>query len=111
MGTVARTHTHTHAHTHTHTHTHTNPARFVADELNKVKNMCSRVIKDKMKAKEDKGGSAEVPAHVAADLAGLTEEAIVALTVAQVPTCFLAVHRCTCASPAFASSLLPAKHS
>ncbi|KAM7363616.1 seryl-tRNA synthetase [Cochliomyia hominivorax] len=59
--------------------------RHRADNLNKVKNVCSKVIGEKMKKKEPQGDeAAEVPAEVQKDLTELNAEKLGELTVNQI---------------------------
>lgn len=59
--------------------------RHRADNLNKVKNVCSKVIGEKMKKKEPQGDeAAEVPAEVQQDLTELNAEKLGQLTVNQI---------------------------
>ncbi|XP_037818984.1 serine--tRNA ligase, cytoplasmic [Lucilia sericata] len=59
--------------------------RHRADNLNKVKNVCSKVIGEKMKKKEPQGDeAAEVPAEVQQELTELNAEKLGALTVNQI---------------------------
>lgn len=59
--------------------------RHRADNLNKVKNVCSKVIGEKMKKKEPQGDEAEeVPADVQQDLTELNAEKLSQLTVNQI---------------------------
>ncbi|KAJ8257279.1 hypothetical protein GJAV_G00183900 [Gymnothorax javanicus] len=57
--------------------------RFTADNLNKVKNLCSKTIGEKMKRKEPVGEDDCLPEE-AKDLESLTAEALGALTVTQI---------------------------
>ncbi|TMW48179.1 hypothetical protein DOY81_006749 [Sarcophaga bullata] len=59
--------------------------RHRADNLNKVKNVCSKVIGEKMKKKEPQGDeAAEVPAEVQQELTELNAEKLGELTVNQI---------------------------
>nr|XP_034306136.1 serine--tRNA ligase, cytoplasmic isoform X1 [Crassostrea gigas] len=58
--------------------------RFRADLLNKQKNLCSKVIGEKMKAKEPAGDDKTVPDSVKSNLEEFTKEQIQALTVVQI---------------------------
>lgn len=59
--------------------------RFNADNFNKLKNLCSKEIGEKMKKKEPQGAEDEpVPEAVATDLLGLKSEDLKALTVNQI---------------------------
>lgn len=59
--------------------------RHRADNLNKVKNVCSKVIGEKMKKKEPQGDeAAEVPAQVQEELTELNAEKLGELTVNQI---------------------------
>ncbi|KAJ8265978.1 hypothetical protein COCON_G00150770 [Conger conger] len=57
--------------------------RFVADNLNKAKNLCSKTIGEKMKKKEPVGDDDSVPED-AQNLEELTAETLSALTVTQI---------------------------
>ncbi|KAJ8369520.1 hypothetical protein SKAU_G00095480 [Synaphobranchus kaupii] len=57
--------------------------RFMADNLNKVKNLCSKTIGEKMKKKEPVGDNDSIPEE-AQDLEALTAETLSALTVTQI---------------------------
>jgi len=56
-------------------------ARFDADNLNKLKNMASKVIGEKMKKKEAQGDDDSLPDEVTSNLLGLTKEVCEQLTV------------------------------
>lgn len=59
--------------------------RHKADNLNKIKNVCSKEIGEKMKKKEPQGDENEdVPESVKTDLIGLTAEILRTLTVNQI---------------------------
>lgn len=59
--------------------------RHLADNLNKVKNVCSKTIGEKMKKKEDQGSDSEdVPADILADVNALTPDVLRELTVNQI---------------------------
>lgn len=59
--------------------------RHRADNLNKAKNVCSKVIGEKMKKKEPQGDeNAEVPAEVQQELTEINAEKLGALTVNQI---------------------------
>lgn len=58
-------------------------ARFNADQFNKLKNMVSKVIGEKMKKKEAIGDDDKLPEEVTANLIGLTKELCDPLTVFQ----------------------------
>ncbi|XP_066559136.1 serine--tRNA ligase, cytoplasmic [Amia ocellicauda] len=57
--------------------------RFRADNLNKMKNLCSKTIGEKMKKKEPVGDDDSLPAEVQS-LEGLTAEVLAALSVTQI---------------------------
>uniref|UniRef100_A0A8C4Z3L4 serine--tRNA ligase n=2 Tax=Gadus morhua TaxID=8049 RepID=A0A8C4Z3L4_GADMO len=57
--------------------------RFTADNLNKMKNLCSKSIGEKMKKKEPVGEDDSVP-EVAQNVEALTAETLSALTVTQI---------------------------
>ncbi|XP_029427980.1 serine--tRNA ligase, cytoplasmic [Rhinatrema bivittatum] len=57
--------------------------RFQADNLNKLKNLCSKTIGEKMKKKEPVGDDDTVP-EAAQNLEALTTEILTALTVTQI---------------------------
>ncbi|XP_037540323.1 serine--tRNA ligase, cytoplasmic isoform X1 [Nematolebias whitei] len=57
--------------------------RFTADNLNKLKNLCSKSIGEKMKRKEPVGDNESVPEE-AQNLEALTAETLSALTVTQI---------------------------
>ncbi|XP_023669302.1 serine--tRNA ligase, cytoplasmic [Paramormyrops kingsleyae] len=57
--------------------------RFTADNLNKVKNLCSKAIGEKMKKKEPLGDDDSLPED-AENLEGLTADILSALTVTQI---------------------------
>ncbi|WAR26562.1 SYSC-like protein [Mya arenaria] len=59
-------------------------ARYRADLLNKLKNVCSKAIGEKMKRKEDVGVEASLPAGLLDDLDTLTLETLTELTVTQI---------------------------
>ncbi|KAK6635194.1 Serine--tRNA ligase, cytoplasmic [Polyplax serrata] len=59
-------------------------ARHVADNLNKVKNLCSKAIGEKMKNKEPPGGDDPVSSDVIAKLATLSLDDVKPLTVNQI---------------------------
>jgi len=59
-------------------------ARHMADNWNKMKNMASKVIGEKMKKKEPVGADDALPDSVTSNLADLTKEACEPLTVTQI---------------------------
>jgi len=65
--------------------------RFRADLLNKLKNVCSKEIGEKMKKKEPVGDDEDVPAEVLANIDELTKEKLVVLTVTQIKKVRLAI--------------------
>ncbi|CAH3148365.1 unnamed protein product [Porites lobata] len=58
--------------------------RFSADNWNKLKNLCSKQIGEKMKRKEPVGDSEELPENVVNGLEELTPDILQALTVTQI---------------------------
>lgn len=58
--------------------------RFEADNLNRLKNTCSKVIGEKMKNKEPVGDSVELPDCVTSQLSQLTIDSLRPLTVTQI---------------------------
>lgn len=58
--------------------------RHNADNFNKLKNLCSKVIGEKMKKKEAVGDDAQVPQEIADDLNGITSDNLKSLTVTQI---------------------------
>ncbi|XP_061187795.1 probable serine--tRNA ligase, cytoplasmic [Saccostrea echinata] len=58
--------------------------RFRADLLNKQKNLCSKVIGEKMKAKQPQGDDKTVPDNIKENLEEFTKEQIQDLTVVQI---------------------------
>lgn len=58
--------------------------RFNADGLNKLKNLCSKSIGEKMKNKEPQGDSETLPEDLTADLHALNSDKLKALTVVQI---------------------------
>lgn len=58
--------------------------RHRADNLNKLKNLCSKEIGEKMKKKEPTGDTDQVPTELAADLDSLTSETLRQLSVLQI---------------------------
>jgi seryl-tRNA synthetase len=59
--------------------------RFTADNFNKLKNVCSKEIGEKMKKKEPQGDdSTPVPDEIVANLDGVTADALKQLTVSQI---------------------------
>ncbi|XP_034933702.1 serine--tRNA ligase, cytoplasmic [Chelonus insularis] len=58
--------------------------RHRADNLNKLKNLCSKEIGEKMKKKEPVGDSDVIPDDVANNLDGVTSDSLKALTVTQI---------------------------
>lgn len=63
---------------------HWRQLRHRADNFNKLKNLCSKVIGEKMKKKEPVGNDDSVPQDLADDLDNLTPESLRALTVTQI---------------------------
>ncbi|EEB12352.1 Seryl-tRNA synthetase, putative [Pediculus humanus corporis] len=59
-------------------------ARHVADNLNKIKNLCSKAIGEKMKNKESPGGGDAVPESILQKLSLLTLDDVKPLTVNQI---------------------------
>lgn len=59
-------------------------ARYRADLLNKLKNVCSKAIGEKMKKKEPVGDSDVLPDGLVEDLENLSQEKLSALTVTQI---------------------------
>lgn len=59
-------------------------ARHVADNLNKLKNLCSKAIGEKMKKKENPGGDEGVPNALIDKLSSLTLDDVTPLTVNQI---------------------------
>lgn len=70
-------------------------ARHVADNLNKVKNLCSKAIGEKIKNKEPLGGDDSVPHDVIEKLNTLTIDDVKPLTVSQIKLVREAVDRKT----------------
>lgn len=58
--------------------------RHTADNLNKLKNVCSKEIGDKMKKKEQPGGDEPVPNEIADNLENVTSDNLKKLTVNQI---------------------------
>lgn len=58
--------------------------RFNADSLNKLKNLCSKAIGEKMKKKEPQGDDENLPADVTNDLNGLNSDKLRELSVVQI---------------------------
>ncbi|KMQ87899.1 seryl-trna cytoplasmic [Lasius niger] len=58
--------------------------RHRADNFNKLKNLCSKEIGEKMKKKEPLGDNDDVPQAIADNLADLTSESLKTLTVMQI---------------------------
>lgn len=58
--------------------------RHRADNFNKLKNLCSKEIGEKMKKKEPLGDDDTVPQEIADDLDNLTSETLKTLTVTQI---------------------------
>ncbi|XP_046565749.1 serine--tRNA ligase, cytoplasmic-like [Haliotis rubra] len=58
--------------------------RFRADLLNKLKNMCSKVIGEKMKKKEAVGDDSAVPSEVLDNMDSITQDQLAGLTVNQI---------------------------
>ncbi|ESO92618.1 hypothetical protein LOTGIDRAFT_190601 [Lottia gigantea] len=58
--------------------------RFKADEYNKIKNACSKVIGEKMKKKEAVGDNDNLPAEIADNITDLTADKLKELTVTQI---------------------------
>ncbi|XP_015113481.1 serine--tRNA ligase, cytoplasmic [Diachasma alloeum] len=58
--------------------------RHRADNLNKLKNVCSKEIGEKMKKKEPVGDDATVPEDLSSNLDGITSDNLKALTVTQI---------------------------
>ncbi|XP_063990677.1 serine--tRNA ligase, cytoplasmic [Diachasmimorpha longicaudata] len=58
--------------------------RHRADNLNKLKNVCSKEIGEKMKKKEPVGESSEVPEEFSSNLDGITSDNLKTLTVTQI---------------------------
>lgn len=63
---------------------HWRQLRHRADNFNKLKNLCSKEIGEKMKRKEPLGDDDTVPQAIADDLDNLTSESLKALTVTQI---------------------------
>lgn len=63
---------------------HWRQLRHRADNFNKLKNLCSKEIGEKMKRKEPLGDVDTVPQAIADDLDNLTSESLKALTVTQI---------------------------
>lgn len=59
-------------------------ARYRADLLNKLKNVCSKAIGEKMKKKEPVGDDEQLPDGLTEDLDSLTQDKLTALTVTQI---------------------------
>lgn len=59
-------------------------ARYRADLLNKLKNVCSKAIGDKMKKKEPVGEDDALPDGMVQDLESVTQEKLAGLTVTQI---------------------------
>jgi len=59
-------------------------SRYMGDEYNRLKNLCSKVVGEKMKKKEPVGDSDQLPNGTTDDLCGLTAETLKALTVTQI---------------------------
>jgi len=60
--------------------------RFQADNWKKIKNLCSKTIGQKMKAKEPVGDSSVLPDNVKASLENLTQDTVKGLSVSQIKT-------------------------
>lgn len=58
--------------------------RHNADNFNKLKNLCSKVIGEKMKKKEPVGDDSTVPQEIADNLGDITSDNLKILTVAQI---------------------------
>lgn len=58
--------------------------RHCADNFNKLKNLCSKEIGEKMKKKESFGDNDDVPRAISDNLADLTSESLKTLTVMQI---------------------------
>lgn len=58
--------------------------RHKADNWNKIKNVCSKSIGEKMKKKEPQGDSDTLPESIASQLENLTLETLQSLTVLQI---------------------------
>lgn len=63
---------------------HWRQLRHRADNFNKLKNLCSKEIGEKMKKKEPLGDDDTVPQTIADDLDNLTSESLKTLTVVQI---------------------------
>lgn len=63
---------------------HWRQLRHRADNFNKLKNLCSKEIGEKMKRKEPLGDDDTVPSAIADDLDNLTSESLKVLTVTQI---------------------------
>lgn len=63
---------------------HWRQLRHRADNFNKLKNLCSKEIGEKMKKKEPLGDDDTVPQAIADDLENLTSESLKGLTVTQI---------------------------
>lgn len=63
---------------------HWRQLRHRADNFNKLKNLCSKEIGEKMKKKEPLGDDDTVPKAIADDLDNLTSEGLKTLTVTQI---------------------------
>ncbi|KAL5014270.1 hypothetical protein ScPMuIL_008540 [Solemya velum] len=57
--------------------------RYKADLLNKLKNLCSKVIGEKMKKKEAVGGDEPIPQDLSENIENITQEQLTVLTVTQ----------------------------
>jgi len=58
--------------------------RFLGDQWNKLKNLASKTVGEKMKKKEPQGDSDEIPGEVVAKMSELTADDLRALTVKQI---------------------------
>lgn len=58
--------------------------RFTGDSLNKLKNLASKTVGEKMKKKEPQGEDASLPADMTKDISILTHEQIKELKVVQI---------------------------
>lgn len=58
--------------------------RHNADNFNKLKNLCSKVIGEKMKKKESVGDDSKVPEEIASNLNEITSDNLKSLTVMQI---------------------------
>lgn len=59
--------------------------RHKADNWNKLKNLCSKEIGERMKKKQDVGNpDDEIPDNVVSNLDGLTKELLLSLTISQI---------------------------